>query len=42
MTRSGQHACRTHIFRFQGDRIVELWDVWQEIPKDSANEHGMF
>jgi predicted SnoaL-like aldol condensation-catalyzing enzyme len=31
-----------HIFRFEGDRIVEFWDVGQEIPKDSVNEHGMF
>lgn len=31
-----------HIFRFEANRIVELWDVWQEIPKDSVNEYGMF
>jgi len=31
-----------HIFRFEGDRIVELWDVGQEAPPDSANENGMF
>ena len=31
-----------HIFRFEGDRIVELWDVGQEAPKDSPNENGMF
>jgi predicted SnoaL-like aldol condensation-catalyzing enzyme len=31
-----------HIFRFEGDRIVEFWDIGQEIPKDSANENGMF
>ena len=31
-----------HIFRFEGDRIVELWDVGHEAPKDSPNENGMF
>ncbi len=31
-----------HIFRFQGERIVELWDIGQPVPQDSANEHGMF
>jgi predicted SnoaL-like aldol condensation-catalyzing enzyme len=31
-----------HIFRFENDRIVELWDVGQAIPEASPNEHGMF
>jgi len=31
-----------HIFRFEGDRIVEMWDIGQEAPKDSPNENGMF
>ena len=31
-----------HIFRFEGDRIVELWDVGQAVPEDSVNENGMF
>ncbi|MFZ3578306.1 ester cyclase [Virgibacillus sp. DJP39] len=31
-----------HIFRFQDNKIVELWDVGQPIPKDSPNEKGMF
>ena len=31
-----------HIFRFEGDRIAELWDVGMEEPKDSPNENGMF
>jgi predicted SnoaL-like aldol condensation-catalyzing enzyme len=30
-----------HIFRFDRDRIVELWDVGQAVP-ESANENGMF
>lgn len=31
-----------HLFRFEGDRIVELWDVGQVIPEDSPNQYGMF
>lgn len=31
-----------HIFRFQNNQIVELWDVGQAIPEDSPNENGMF
>jgi predicted SnoaL-like aldol condensation-catalyzing enzyme len=31
-----------HIFRFEGDRIVELWDVGQQVPRDSPNENGVF
>lgn len=31
-----------HIFRFEHDKIVELWDLGQVIDKDSPNEHGAF
>lgn len=31
-----------HIFRFEAERIVELWDVGQPVPEDAVNEHGMF
>jgi hypothetical protein len=31
-----------HIFRFAGDRVVELWDVAQPLPADSPNENGAF
>lgn len=31
-----------HIFRFENDKIVELWDLGQVIEKDSPNEHGAF
>ena len=31
-----------HIFRFEGDRIAELWDVGMEVPENAANENGMF
>ena len=35
-------AALAHIFRFEGDRIVELWDLGQPVPEDSPNENGMF
>jgi predicted SnoaL-like aldol condensation-catalyzing enzyme len=31
-----------HMFRFEDDKIAELWDVGMEAPKDSPNENGMF
>ena len=31
-----------HWFRFEGDRIAELWDLGQEVPAESANDNGMF
>jgi predicted SnoaL-like aldol condensation-catalyzing enzyme len=31
-----------HIFRFDGDRIAELWDVGQAVPAENANADGMF
>ena len=43
-----QHAPDTpaiavvHIFRFESDKIAELWDVGMEVPKDSPNENGAF
>jgi predicted SnoaL-like aldol condensation-catalyzing enzyme len=31
-----------HLFRFLGDKIVELWDVDQPIPSNSPNRDGVF
>ena len=31
-----------HLFRFQGEKIVELWDIGQAIPADSPNLDGAF
>lgn len=34
-------AVVVHIFRFVNDRIVELWDVGQEVPAESVNINGV-
>ncbi|MFD1018641.1 nuclear transport factor 2 family protein [Thalassobacillus hwangdonensis] len=31
-----------HIFRFENERIIEMWDVGQPIPENSPNENGAF
>jgi hypothetical protein len=31
-----------HIFRFDGDLIIEEWEAALEPPKESPNEHGIF
>jgi predicted SnoaL-like aldol condensation-catalyzing enzyme len=31
-----------HIFRFEKDKIVELWDFGQAVPAEKINENGMF
>ncbi len=31
-----------HLFRFQGEKIVELWDCGQQLPADSPNSDGAF
>jgi predicted SnoaL-like aldol condensation-catalyzing enzyme len=35
-------AVVVHIFRFENDHIVELWDVGQPVSKESPNQFGMF
>lgn len=37
-----QEYAVVHILRFEDSKIVEMWDVGQEIPKDSPNALGMF
>lgn len=39
---NGWEGAVMHIFRFENDRIVELWDFGQGIPEDMVNENGMF
>ena len=31
-----------HIFRFEEDKIAELWDLGQPVPLETINENGMF
>lgn len=31
-----------HLFRFEEDRIVELWDIDQAVPEEVINDNGMF
>lgn len=31
-----------HIFRFDKDKIVELWDLGQVVPAKTVNENGVF
>ena len=35
-------AALVHLFRFEGDRIAELWDIGQAVPEQSVNANGMF
>ena len=35
-------AAVVHIFRFENDQIVELWDVGQAVSEKSPNQYGMF
>ena len=43
MMKPGDRGIATvHLFRFERDRIVELWDVGQPVPEDSPNKNGMF
>ena len=39
-TDRGAAVC--HIFRFENNKIVEMWDVGQLIPENMLNEMGMF
>ena len=39
---AGRAIAAVHIFRFEGGRIAELWDVTQPEPDDIHNEHGLF
>ena len=31
-----------HVFRFQSDKIIEMWDCGQPVPADSPNKDGVF
>ena len=38
----GLEYATVHIARFKDGKIAELWDLGQEVPKDSPNALGMF
>ncbi len=42
LVEGGKTGALVHIFHFENDKIVEMWDIGEEIPKDSPNENGMF
>ncbi len=33
---------QVHLFRFGGDKIVEYWDITQQIPENAPNAAGAF
>ena len=35
-------AAVVHIFRFENDKIAELWDLGQPVPLETVNENGIF
>ena len=39
---SGKDASLVDIFRLKDGKIVEHWDIVQEVPEKSANPHPMF
>lgn len=38
----GAGISAVHLFRFQDNRIVEMWDISQPVPADSPNKDGAF
>lgn len=35
-------AAVVHLFRFENDKIAELWDLGQPVPLETVNENGIF
>jgi predicted SnoaL-like aldol condensation-catalyzing enzyme len=42
LTSKSPEIALIHIFRFEGDRIIEEWETAQEVPESSPNENGLF
>ncbi|GKU27415.1 nuclear transport factor 2 family protein [Clostridium folliculivorans] len=38
----GKEVTVVHMYRFEGEKIAEMWDISQEIPQNSPNENGVF
>jgi predicted SnoaL-like aldol condensation-catalyzing enzyme len=32
----------SHLFRFNNEKIAEMWDVGMEVPEEEINENGVF
>lgn len=39
---AGTQYAVVHLLRFEGGKLVELWDIGQEVPDGSPNAIGMF
>jgi predicted SnoaL-like aldol condensation-catalyzing enzyme len=39
---NGHNVLSEDIFRFDGNHIIEMWDLGQQIPDNMPNENGMF
>lgn len=42
VTKMDMDIAVVHIFKFENNKIVELWDLGQIIDKNSPNENGLF
>lgn len=42
MGNGGKEISVVHILRFEEGKVVEMWDVGQEVPDDMPNEDGAF
>jgi predicted SnoaL-like aldol condensation-catalyzing enzyme len=40
--KSGQEVAVVHILKFEGTKVVEMWDVGQLLDKNSPNKNGAF
>ncbi len=42
LTPGGERMTVVHLFRFKGNKVIEMWDCGQQIPADSPNSDGAF
>jgi|SRR6185312_1363499 len=42
MAKGGMEIAVVHIFKFNSNSIVEMWDIGQPAPAEKINENGMF